>query len=246
MVGGVVVEPPRAEETRVGGVGVLPENRLGAAEDGVHVGRDDLLVVRGERLVEVNVSPRPEVRGGRQHARVGERDVRKRPAGDVRALGELLLRQHDERDPRPQPEVRAVDGRRCVPPGEILVVEVDGDEVVRLEVRDPVARLGADDRARIDADEIARAVERDVLRQRLRELRAARDRIADELQLDMRGRARLHAVVAVCGGDRVPDAAPEPRQERIRRQAAHAATSNAGSTCNVPASPGSAATALAR
>src|SRR5688572_7078822 len=46
-------------------------------------------------------------------------------------------------------------GRRRIAPGKVLVIELDVRKEVRLEVGDPVARLGLDDRVRVDSEHVA-------------------------------------------------------------------------------------------
>ena len=53
----------------------------------------------------------------------------------------------------------AANATRGVAPREVLVVELDERQVVRLEVRDPVPRLGAHERLEIEPDDVAGAVQ---------------------------------------------------------------------------------------
>ena len=164
------------------------------------------------------------------------RDERQRASRDVLWVGEFVFFQDDERDPRQ--ELESLRRRGRVPPREILVVEVDGGEVVRLEVSDPMAWLGADDRQRVDAGDVPRAVELDVLRDWLHESRAAADGGAGKLELHVDGRTRSRGR----GGDGVGQPLTQPWQERVRAEeivrirnrlrgvGAHAATSNFGRT----------------
>src|SRR5688500_6038598 len=64
---------------------------------------------------------------------------------------------------RLDPRTEAVFVRRsgCIAPREILVVKLDGGQIIRLEIGDPVARLGADDGAAFDAGDVARPVQAD-------------------------------------------------------------------------------------
>ena len=132
--------------------------------------------------------PGPQVTGRREHARVRDGDVGQRPPGDVLCLRELLLGEHHQRDPRPQPQLVAGRRGRCVPPREVLVVEVDRRQVVRLEVGDPVARLSPDHDPAVDADQVARPVERDVLAESGARRRPGADGVAGELQFDVQAR----------------------------------------------------------
>ena len=73
--------------------------------------------------------------------------------------------------------VAASGPTRRVAPRKILVVELDEGEVVRLEVGDPVARLGAHDVLRIDADHVARADQLEGRADRARRRRRRRSRV---------------------------------------------------------------------
>src|SRR5919109_5200632 len=111
----------------------------------------------------MHVSPGPElVRRGEARRRARDLDERERPIEYVACLFELVVFEDDERDPWRQPPLVGRRRRRCVAPGKILVVELDEREVVVLEVRDPRPGLRADNRSKIDADDIARTVERDL------------------------------------------------------------------------------------
>ena len=245
VVTGVVVEPPRTHEPRIGKVGILRDDRLHARQHGAHVARDKLGRGSGHGLIEVDVRPSPQVVRRGQHITVGNRDAGERPADRPGALAELRFLQHNEREPRTQPQSGPVRRRRRVAPNEILVVELDRGQVVGFVVRDPRPRIGAENGATVDADDVARAVERDVLCQGRGERCAATDRISGDLQLDMRRGAGLDARVVVRGDDRDGDPLAQPRQERVGAKRAHAAISNCGSTCSVPLSVGSLATARA-
>ena len=65
----------------------------------------------------------------------------------------------DERQPRPQPAL-GVGRRRGQQPRQIWLVEVDGDEVVRFDVGGVASRREADDRPRVEPDDVARAGQR--------------------------------------------------------------------------------------
>ena len=83
-------------------------------------------------------------------------------------------------------------------------------QVVRLEVGDPVARLGADDGAPVDADDVARAVERDGLVTG-RGVGAAAELVAVDARAARRPCARTFDVgVDVGGGDLVGEALAQP------------------------------------
>ena len=73
--------------------------------------------------------------------------------GRDRKEREFVGLEHDQRKPRPQAIVLRRGGRE--EPGEVGRVEFDAAEIVRLEVDGEVARLGADDVPRIDADDVA-------------------------------------------------------------------------------------------
>ena len=114
-----------------------------------HVGRDELGVARREAAVDVHVRPRPQLVGRREDGRG------RRPRCTAAACRDCPVPssnsssvEHDQRDPRAQPAGGQVGRGRRVAPREVLVVELDVRQVVGLEVGDPVARLGAHDRAR--------------------------------------------------------------------------------------------------
>ncbi len=140
-----------------------------------------------ERLTCTCAHAQSSSAGGKRRE-VADVDERQRPFRDVGRLRELALGQDDERDPRPQPQARRVGRRGRVAPREVLVVELDRREVVGLEVRDPVARLGADDRAGVDAHDVARAVELDVARQRRLDDGVALHGLAGDLEIEVDGR----------------------------------------------------------
>src|SRR4029078_9522967 len=94
-------------------------------------------------------------------------------------------------------EPATVRGRRRVAPDKILIIKFDGGEVVRFIVGDPRQRIGSEDGAGVDGDDVARSVERDVLRQGLNQFGAASDGIAGQLQGDMNRSAGLDARVKV-------------------------------------------------
>ena len=92
----------------------------------------------------------------------------------------------DERQPRSQPALR-VGRRRREQPRQIWLVEVDGDEVVRLDVGGVASRREADDRPRVEPDDVARAGQR-------RRRRGATETVAERhVQLDRRPLGQLAA-----------------------------------------------------
>jgi hypothetical protein len=173
------------------------------------------------------VGPGTELVRWRQRAvRVVHRDERQRPVR-ARALVELgvlvvrvtATREHDQREPgREAGGARVRDGR-AVPPGEVLVVELDVGEEVGFGVGDPAAWLDAGDRARVDADDVTRPVHLDGLLDVVGE-RAA---VAGDAQAHLDARP-------VRGTGRCRDARGEPGaqpgQEGVRILA-HGATSQA-------------------
>ncbi len=228
---------PRAHEPRIREVGVLRERAGEQGQHGAHVVRGRRRARRQERTVDVHVRPRPQLVGRRQRRRRSDRDRRQRPARNGR-FGELALLQHDEREPRLEPPGRGVGRVGRVPPRKVLVVELDRGEVVRLEVRDPVARLGAQDRPRVDTDHVAGPVQGDRARDRRSQL-PARERGRGQLQVDPNARAH-----GPRGGPAMRFARPwrsHGRNVYVAERRAHVAASNAGITCKSSSSRGSAA-----
>ena len=113
----------------------------------------------------MNVRPRPHITRGREDALVGDRNERQWMAGEVFRLGEFRFLHHDQRNPGQQ--LQALGGRWSVAPAEVFVVEIACRQVIRFEVRDELARLGADNDARIDANDVTRPIEFDRLCDRL-------------------------------------------------------------------------------
>jgi CheY-like chemotaxis protein len=62
-----------------------------------------------------------------------------------------VLLEDDQRDPRREPMCAVIGGKRRVAPRKVLVVEVDGGEVIGLEIAHARARFGADDLPRVEA-----------------------------------------------------------------------------------------------
>src|SRR5262245_14252619 len=106
---------------------------------------------------------------------------------------------------------------RGVSPRKVFVVELDVGEEVRLEVRDPVARLGLHDRARIDTENVARSEQLDLVA----------DRSAVDVEVDgdrraLAGSARTRTQ-RIDGVDACAEALLQPRQERVgAKRIAHA------------------------
>ena len=137
----------------------------------------------------------------------------------------------DERQPRPQPALR-VGRRRGEQPRQIGLVEVDGDEVVRFDVGGVASRREADDRPRVEPDDVARAGQR-------RRRRGATETAAERhVQLDRRPLGQL----AVSGSRAVAqlgdEAAPGERQEAVDGGRAHADRPRSRSTTRSPAARG--------
>jgi hypothetical protein len=168
VVPGVRRQPARAEQPGAGVVRVRRQHRPQRGQGGGHVVGGDLVE---QPAVDVHVRPGAElVRRRQRGVRVSDGDERQRPlwAHALVELGLLVVRvaatgEHDQGEPRCQAGGRAV--RRCgaVPPREVLVVELDVGQQVRLGVGDPGARLGAGDRPRVHADDVARSVQLDQL-----------------------------------------------------------------------------------
>ena len=137
-VAGVRIELARAEEPRIRRVRIAIEQRLQLCQIGRRAAADG--------GVEVDVRPREFLTNDGKDVLLRaavQPDRRRRPAGNLQAL-ELIVFEHDQHDPRRQLVLRLVDRKRRVAPGEVLVVEIDRGEVVRLEVRRcrRVARCG--------------------------------------------------------------------------------------------------------
>jgi hypothetical protein len=244
VIGGVVIEPARADDARVGKVGIGLDHRLNARQHRPLVGRDEFAAAAGDALVEVNVRPGPQLVRRWQRFCVFQGDIGQRAAERVLAFVELALLQHDECDPGPQ--LHAVGRRRRVAPGEILVVELDRGEIIGFVIGDPGMWVGPEDRAAFDADDVAGPEQRDILRHWRGQFDAAADRIAVYLQRDWNRRPRLDGLIAIARRDCVSYPLAQPRQERIGRERVHAAISNCGSTCSVPANSDLSATVRAR
>ena len=131
-------------------------------------------------------APRPTTRRGRA-ARVrrpprARRMHRQRAPGlDARRVDQRQV-DDDQHAPRAEPVVRAARRRR-EQPREVGRVELDEWEVVGLDVGAAGTRIGADDEARVDADDVARPVQRQV------EARARGSRSASARPRPSRGRA---------------------------------------------------------
>jgi len=173
----------------------------------------------------VHVGPRPELVRAWKDAEIGNVDVGQRLVLDVPAFAEFALGKDDERDPRAQAPFARVGARGRVAPRKILVVELDVREVVRLEVRNVVARLDAHDRAPVDADDVAGAENRHGPAL-VDEFGAAADLRAVRSKRHRHFRANPDGVVEVVGLDLVGETLAHPGQERIgAERARHAAFS---------------------
>ncbi len=234
------------EERRVGGLGVEPPRAQHTGDGRGRIRRD-----RGAEVTvpaDLGVRPVPRVTEGLQRRHRLNVDHRERVGHDIRR-GELPVLQRDEGDEGPQPV--GVGQRRGEQPREVGVVELDAREVVRFEVHRPVAGLGPDHMPGIDADHVARPVQVDG------ELRCGGvgdHRIplhGGHVQRDVKGRTvgQARAVHRARVGT---DAAPHPRAEVVlcagrvgevpdRHAACPSGTSCKGMTCSRPASAGLAA-----
>ena len=178
--------------------------------------------------------------------RVGER-LQGRECGDVdgrdrarRAwhLGVLSGGERDQHQPGPDPVPG--DGRRREQPGEVGFVELDRGQVVRLEVRRVLPRLGAYDVPGVEAEHVTWPIglhgqRRDRMRARCRVVGG--DRQADA---DLASRGQRAAVVGI-GQDR-RHAPAGPGQEVVgARAVAHGASSCVVTTWTAACSPGLAA-----
>src|SRR5262245_7769730 len=103
----------------------------------------------------MDVRPRPQFVGSWKDGEVRHIDIGQRLVFDVPALGEFLLREYDECDPWPETSFGQVRRSGSVPPAESFVVELDVRQMIGFEIGDPVARLHAENRALIDANNIA-------------------------------------------------------------------------------------------
>ncbi|TMM27986.1 MAG: hypothetical protein E6F99_30645 [Actinobacteria bacterium] len=122
----------------------------------------------------MDMRPRAELVRRRQGGQVRDVDDRQWAARRLALVGELAFGEHDQSQPGVQPAGGRVHHVRAVPPREVLVVELDERQEVRVEVGDPVARLGAHDGAPVHADDVARAVQRHVVLNGLAERATAR------------------------------------------------------------------------
>jgi hypothetical protein len=227
-VAGVGIEPARRNESRVAEVGIGLQRSSELREIGT---------VRRARKhrVDVHVRKGPFLPGDRKDigAARGRRrhERRQRPIGHA-ATGELAVAQHGEQEPG-RKTMTCIRRQRRIAPGEILVIEIERDEIIRLEIADAGTRLRADDLPCLHAGDIARTDQVHGHRRQVGALRLGLGR-----QGDRRGRTAGPAA-----GDRldlVGDASPQPRQEGIgpeRHQAAPIAAT-AGTTWIVPASSG--------
>ena len=184
MVAFIIGQTTRAHDAAVGLIGIGGDRRRDARQHSAHVRRDQLLVRCGQSFVEVDVRPGPQFSGGRQRLEIVHADVWQGSARHVLAFVELGLGEDDEREPRTQLQAARVGRGRRVTPWQILVIEFNRREEVRLEIRDPRPGVRAQDRPRVDADDISRPIERDVLVDLLRQ-RAAVEFLAGELHADL-------------------------------------------------------------
>ena len=129
----------------------------------------------------------------------------------------------DQRQPRPQPALR-VGRRRREQPRQIRIVEVDRDEVVRLDVGGVAPRRQANDRARVEPDDVAWAGQR---RRRRGATEPAGERHVELDRRPLRAASppRRRAVAQL--GD---ETAPGARQEAVDGRRAHGRTAAMWST----------------
>jgi hypothetical protein len=232
---------PRRDDARVGEVGILRQYRLELRDDGVHVARHDVGGV--EAAVHVHVRPGPQLREVGEDVEALDVDVRQRMVANVLPLGELSLGQDDEHDPRREAALGQVGPLGRVAPRPILVVELDGGEVIGLEVGDPVAGLGADDGPSLDAEDVAGAEERHAAGHVDGGVAAAVDLRSAQREMDVHRRPRSVGGAA----DLVRQSEPQPREKRVGAQwCGHAALSTLGMTWMTSARLGSRATSARR
>lgn len=111
-------------------------------------------------------------------------------------------------------------------------------EIVGFEVRDEMARLGLDDRFRVDADDVSGAVELHtpcdppVRDGAVHALRAKR-----ELDIEPSAQRRIRRTLVLL--NRIGEPLTQPGQKGVRRKLRHdQAASETGMTCNFPERPG--------
>jgi hypothetical protein len=212
----VWLELPRTDEPRIREVRVLAEHGVEASGDGGAVAADDLGLVRPEIPIDVHVRPRPQLFFRGEHRQISDVDEGERLACRV-AVGELTLLEHHQRNPRPVPVRCPIRARRGVAPRKVFVVELDVREVIRLEIGDPVFRLGFDDGSALDADDVARTEQADRARNR-----HVRDRGADALDVQHHLDVHVRSQRWVRGGlvlrDAIAQPLPEPRKKRVGRE----------------------------
>src|SRR5262245_39371174 len=104
------------------------------------------------------MSPAPVLVVGRKGVRLEHLDAGQRLAtvGTLEFLGacNVGVFEHEKSEPGPKPVTTGSGGR--IAPGEILVVEFNESEVVRLEIGNPGDRFGADHHLRVDSNNVAR------------------------------------------------------------------------------------------
>ena len=192
MIGLVWLEPPRREQARAPLIGIGGERRAHCFGDrgGVQV------IVYGaifDVTADMHMGPAPERLFLRKEGHVRDLDQRQLRLWRLAVrISKLTNGQHGQSDPGCEAPV-LLEGRfRSESPGEVLVIKFDEWQVIGLEVGDQGLGLGADDRARFKADEIARTVERNLARSLAFGLLAAFELLAGKLDfnLDRRSRAR--------------------------------------------------------
>ena len=202
----VRVELARRDQSRVADVGVRRERGIQRGD----VGRRGQVADGG---IDVDVSPGPFLAGdGKDVAApcAGGEHERRSDAPRRIAPREFVVLQHREHEPRREPMRGGIRRDRRVAPRKVLVVEIDGREIVRLEIAHASARLGADHLAGLYAHHVARSGK----------LHGERRRIVACLIRNHRERdGNARAARARAGGrtEGVADAPAQPRQECVAR-----------------------------
>ena len=181
------VQPPRREDPRP------PTSRIGVER----VGRRPWARELAEHL---RVRPRPRLVGRRQ---LGHRDLEAiEPARRRRRDRPRVPRHDDQRQPGQEATV-GVGAHRRQQPGQIGRDELDRGEQVRLGVGRPGDRVDPGDRRRVEADGVARPVQRH---------RHVHRRAVDRDRHDDRGPPARRRGQGVTGAERPRHAAAHPRQ----------------------------------
>src|SRR5437868_14029924 len=129
----------------------------------------------------MHMHPSPQLRRRRKFL-LSLRNLNKRQwlVLDACTIFELTFLQRNEGDPRRQPMQRLIVFARRVTPRKILVVKIDVRKIVRLEISDPIARLGLEKRTLLNANDIARPVQLNLLWNCFGRRGAASDRLTLE------------------------------------------------------------------